>query len=924
VHATFFDYDLDGDLDLFLLNNYENARLSAGYRERIIDGSAPSNDNLYRNNGDGTFTDVTLQSGIVYEGFSLGLALGDVNKDGYPDIYVSNDYVSNDILYINQGDGTFRNEIDSYLSYQTFSSMGNDMADINNDGYPDIYTLDMMPEDYARKKQTINGFGYIYYINDAKYGYEHQYLRNMLHLHNGFVGDQMVPYSEVGQLMGIYQTEWSWAPLFADFDNDGDKDLAVTNGYPRDMTDKDGIKSMTGNMRDFSSPLEAIGILPEVKVPNYAFANEGNLRFTDKTQDWFGETPSFSYGAAFSDLDNDGDLDYIVNNLNDKAFIFRNHTVEQGEGKQNYLQVELVGSKGNSLAYGAKVEIWCNGLYQYQEQYPSRGYASSVETILHFGLAGQNRVDSLKVTWPKGDRKSLRYSINVNQRVRINETEAVPVDLKSEASRETDYLFKPEEDLLQYTHLQNDFMDYHYSQAIIPHKFSQIGPVIQKGDLNGDGLEDVLIGATNALPTMAFIQRNGKFLKTHLAGLTQQKDCPESDLAIIDVDLDGDQDVVALAGGYENREEEYKHYLYLNRGNSFTKIPLPLTSFPASVVRPFDFDHDGDLDLFIGARISMEIFPFSANSWLLLNENGEFREERSLSFFLGMVTDAVWSDYDGDGWEDLLVSREWNSVAMIRNLSGNQIQIQEIPELESKHGIWYSISAGDFDGDGDDDYLLGNLGNNHRFTVSEAYPLRLYALDMDLNGTLDPISTAFWKDASGVMQEYPIHYLDELTMQSTYFSRLFETYNSFSYATIDDILDPQSRAKIDYSLHVNTTSSYMLWNREGSLHWEKLPEQAQVSPLKRVVVEDFNKDGFPDALLAGNDHTYDVSTGYYDASKGLVLLSTPDYPLGKVLSPSRSGIMLHGMVESLCIIQGNSPLVIAGINRGDIEVFSLH
>jgi hypothetical protein len=923
VQAAFFDYDLDDDLDLFLLNNYDNDRLSASYRPKINDGTAPSNDDLYRNNGDGTFSNVTIESGIVCEGFSLGLALGDVNKDGYPDIYVSNDYISNDLLYINQGDGTFLNLIDRYLSYQTKSSMGNDMSDINNDGFPDIFTLDMMPETYYRKKQTIGGFGYIFYINDSKYGYEHQYLRNMLHLNNGLLNGELIPFSEMGQMMGIYQTEWSWAPLFADYDNDGDRDLLITNGYPRDMTDKDWTNYKSEVTGSDATPQHVISKMPAVKIPNYAFENEGDLKFVKKNLEWFEGTPSYSSGAAFADLDNDGDLDYITSNLNDEAFVFRNNTIEQNGENGNFLRIKLRGNPGNSSAYGAKVELWCKGNYQFQEHFLSRGYASSVDPVIHFGLKDQVMADSIRVTWPAGESVSLMKNIEANQLLELDQSGAVPYQRDSQGPIASEYLFTGEDEVIEYKHVQDDFNDFSSSQSILPHKFSQIGPCMQKGDLNNDGREDIIVGATNRLPTRVFFRDGIGFTETELKGLTFQKEVIESDLAILDADLDGDNDVIALAGGYENREEGYIHYLYENRNGSFQRSALPTSSFPASVVRPCDFDHDGDLDLFIGARVGLEIFPFASNSWLLINDNGSYKAESSLNFYLGMVTDAIWSDYDGDGWEDLIVTREWNAVAIIRNLNGQRIQILEIPEVESRHGIWYSVAAGDFDQDGDNDYILGNLGENHRFTVSDQYPMRIYALDMDLNGTLDPISTAYWKDTKEVMREYPIDYFDDLMGQSPYFVKNVNSYTAFSYATLNDILDSTVLKRVDYMLHVNTTSSYILWNRGERFEWERLPDRAQVSPVKKMIVQDFNHDNYPDVILAGNDHTYNINTGYYDANKGMVLLSKNGRPLCDLRGPSQTGLMLQGMVESLLYMEGDPPLVVAGINRHKAGVFSM-
>ena len=864
VHAAFFDYDRDGDLDLYLLNNWVNDRLAASYRIKVMDGSAVSNDNLYRNNGDGTFSDVTIEAGIVIEGFGLGLAMGDVNKDGYPDIYISNDYISNDLLYINQRDGTFKNEIAKYLSYQTKSSMGNDMADINNDGNPDIFTLDMMPEYYYKKKQTINGFSYIYYLNDAKFGYEHQFLRNMLHQHNGFIDDKMLPYSEVGQMMGIYQTNWSWSPLFADYDNDGDKDLLITNGYPRDMTDKD---------------------------------------WTNYQAEVFGSVASAQH-------------------INDEAFIYKNTTIENAKKTSNYIRIKLNGKKNNISAFGAKIELWSGENYQFQENFLSRGYVSSVDPIIHFGLSENNLIDSIKITWPASGFVSIVKNITTNQLIEFDEEDSNP---STKYSNEPKLLFSKADSIINYNHEQIDFIDFGYSQKIIPHKFSQIGPRMQKGDINGDGLDDIIIGSTNTLPTKVFLNDGNKFNETEIEGLTNIKPFSESDFAIIDIDNDGDNDIIALTGGYESREDKnYIHYLYENINGSFTKKELPIPPFPASVVRPFDFDNDGDIDLFIGARIKMEMFPFAADSWLLINENGEFKQKNTTKYDLGMVTDAIWSDYDGDGWKDLIIAREWNSVTILKNIDGEKLTIQNIPEIESMHGLWYSIAAGDFDKDGDADYILGNLGNNHRFTVSDKYPMRIYADDIDINGTIDPISTGYWKDKNDIMKEYPINYLDELGAQTNFFFKKFANYESFSYASIEETMDTAMLNRIKHTFYINTTSSYILWNNEGKFYWDKLPDPAQVSPINKMIVHDFNNDSFPDVLIAGNDHSYDISTGYYDANKGLLLLSKNEKPLRDLMSPPQTGLLLNGMVESLLYFDGENPFIVAGLNRGKTITFSVN
>ena len=946
VAAAFFDYDRDGYPDLYILNNSISSRMNTSYRLKIVDGSAGNNDKLYHNNGNGTFTDVTIAAGIVNEGFGLGLAIGDVNKDGYPDIYISNDYISNDLLYINQGNGTFRNEVRKYISYQTTSSMGNDMADINNDGNPDIITLDMMPQDYSKKKQTINGFSYIYYTLDEKFDYEHQYLRNMLHRHNGFINGQMIPYSEIGQMSGIYESDWSWSPLFADYDNDGDKDLIISNGYPKDLTDKDFMQYRLKVKGYKAGDQELLNLMPVVKVPNIAFENTGDLNFVKKT-DWLPSTASFSYGASFVDLDNDGDLDYVINNLNDNAFILKNNSNERSKATSNYIKIRLKGKVGNTMALGAKVEIWKGTNYQFTEHFLTRGYASSVDPVIHFGLGGESSVDSVKVTWPANVNISVLKNAKANQTLEIDETNSVHSagDLKSSVTN--DLFFNQNENAPDYIHEQTDFIDYFLNQKIIPHKLSQIGPVMAKGDIDNDGNDDLIIGSTNKLPTTVFLRKGKGFERTSIDGLTDQKEFSESDIVILDIDRDGDNDVVAVAGGYENRKESenqqnlfmavaggyeignesvFQHFLYENNKGSFLRTALPVPSFLASVIRPCDFNHDGFADLFIGSRVKKGRFPFSNNSWLITNERGKPTINLTASFNIGMVTDAIWTDYNNDGWEDLLVAREWNSLLMLKNNNGRELVPESIPELENHHGIWYSLTAGDFDKDGDDDYIAGNLGENHRFIVNDKFPLNLYAFDLDLDGTTDPIMTGYWKDENGAMREYPVNYLDELREQSVFFQTKFKDYTSFSYAGIDEMFDAGTLKRLELRLEVNTTSSYCLWNDNGKFRWEKLPVLLQVSPVKKMIVQDFNGDSYPDVLAGGNDYTYDVATGYYDANKGIVLLNKGiKQEQGKscfeLLTPSQSGILFQGMLESLLYFKGDTSLVVAGFNRAKVSVF---
>jgi hypothetical protein len=920
VTAAFYDYDLDGDLDLYVLNNTLNQRMNANYRFKVTDGSAPNNDQLYRNNGDETFTKVTLEAGIVFEGFGLGLAMGDVNKDGYPDMYVSNDFISNDLLYINQGNGTFKNEIRKYLSYQTKSSMGDDMADINNDGFLDMYTLDMLPETYAKKRQTINGFSYMFYSYDAKYDYEHQYLRNMLHMHNGLMNGEMLPYSEVGQMLGIQQTEWSWSPLFADYDNDGDKDLIVANGYPLDMTDKDWTKYQAEVLGFVADAREVANMAPPIKVPNMAFENKGELSLVNISDEWLPRTPSFSYGASFVDLDNDGDLDYVANNINDEAFIWRNNTIERDKTKANYLRLKLEGSKGNTCAIGAKVELWCKGQMQYSEHFLSRGFASSVDPVIHFGLGENQVVDSLKVIWPASHKVTVVKNLEVNQLLVVREKDAIAEP--TVAKPKDPLMFSRVEGLIDYVHKQTDFADFFLNQRIIPHKFSQIGPILAMGDLNGDGYKDLIIGATNVLQTEVYVSDGKGYKMTQFPGLTEKKPFSEGDLAILDIDLDGDMDVIAVAGGYENsNENEYKHIVYLNDKGKFTPTVIPIPQFSSSVLRPFDFDHDGDADLFIGSRVKKGMYPAANHSWLVHNDMGKLATRATDKLDLGMVTDAVWTDYDKDGWEDLLVVREWNSPLLLKNMNGKELVPKVNKEMDEYKGWWYSVVAGDFDNDGDDDYLMGNLGENHRFNVSSEYPLQLYAIDLDNNGSLEPLFTAYWKDDKGKMTEYPVNYFDELSGQTKFFQKLYKNYKEYSYGNIHDMLDAATLKRLEFKLSINTTSSYIVWNDKGSFRFEKMPPSMQVSPITRMLVRDLNGDGIPDAIVGGNDYSFDIASGYYDANKGFVLLSNGAKQSFDVRPPAKSGLLLKGMIQSLRFIEGDTLMVVAGVNRDKLTVY---
>ncbi|MEZ4824812.1 MAG: VCBS repeat-containing protein [Bacteroidia bacterium] len=873
-NAAFFDYDRDGDLDLYLLVNSKQHGVPIVYRPKVNDGTSTNTDRLYRNNGNGTFTNVSGEAGIRYEGYGLGLAIFDVNNDGWQDIYVGNDYLSNDVLYINH-EGKFENEIDSMIRHQSRFSMGNDIADINNDGLADIITLDMLPEKNLRQKTVISGPRYISYINDKRLGYTHQFTRNMLQINNGNGG-----FSEIGQLAGVYQTEWSWSPLFADFDNDGYRDLIVTNGFPRDITDKDFInfRKEVGNFAGLQYLLEEI---PSVKVPNYAFKNNGDLSFRDVSKEWGFTNPSFSNGAAFADLDNDGDLDYVVNNINDPVSVYEN-TLYSKKSKEivaaNYLRLRLNGPEYNRSGLGTKITIiYANGKRQFHEHNIYRGYISTVEDFVHFGLGSETQADTLIVYWPDGKTQRIT-AVKANQLLEVAYTDSENQGDVFSSAASFPPLLEEITGKLNITYRQPDYDQVDFNtQRTIPHKFSENGPGLAVADVNGDGREDFCAGGfAKVAPTLFIQQPNGQFAEKPMFG--GEKINIDEGLLFFDSDNDGDQDLYIVSGGFQYAEnsQEYRHRFYRNDGKGnfrLDSLAIPDIRTSGSSARAADFDQDGDLDLFIGGRVIPARYPYPAESVILRNQGGKFEDVTDAVCpalrTAGMISDAIWSDVDNDNFPDLVLAGEFMPIRIYKN-DGQKLTLMTDTGLEDYTGWWRSIAGGDFDNDGDIDYIAGNLGRNNHYNVSMTQPLKVFASDFDKNQSVDAILACYFRMDDDSFRLCPVHFWEDLYAQSPRFRDRFTDFADYGQATMDSVLTPDElkEALILEARYLQT--SYIENLSNGKFRVTPLPVNAQFAPVNGIVVADVNADNQLDFMLVGNDYGNEVFAGTYDAFQGLI------------------------------------------------------
>ncbi|WP_189564294.1 VCBS repeat-containing protein [Persicitalea jodogahamensis] len=941
MQAAFFDYDNDGDLDLYVLidtiEEYPNL-----YHKKNTDGSSATTDRLYRcdwsqQGGHPVYVNVSKEAGIQTEGYGLGLNITDFNRDGYKDIYITNDYLSNDLLYINNGDGTFMDKAQAYFKHTSNSAMGNDVADLNNDGLADVMALDMLPRDNERKKKLMGANSYQGYLNNDLYGFTYEYVRNTMQINMGNKPGTNEPiFADMGMMADVAETDWSWTPLLADFDHDGYRDLIVTNGFPRDVTDRDfaQFRAESGTVASKDYMLDQI---PTVKIKNYAFRNRGDLTFENVTETWGIGVPSFSNGAAYADLDLDGDLDMIVNNIDDSAFVYRNNLMETRPEKNHYLRIAFQGGEHNLNGLGARVEIFYNdSLRQMYEHSPYRGYLSSVEPMAHFGLGDVQTVDRVVVVWPNGKQQTLK-SVKADQVLTVRQSEATDAYAPDPLPGQ---LFRNLMDSvgIDYVHEEPEFIDFN-GQKLLLHKLSQFPPAVAAADIDGDGLADLFVGGSRQHKGRFFVQKaNGTFqLKDLLpGGEGKEKESEDIGVLLFDADGDGDNDLYIASGSNEQNagDPSYQDRLYLNDGKggfSLAAGSLPEARVSTSCVRATDYDRDGDLDLFVGGRIDPQHYPRSVNSFILRNDSKpgspKFSDVTSqVAPQLqngGMICDALWTDYNNDGFMDLIVAGEWMPLQVFQNKNGNFVPDAALNSyLEKYKGFWNSIIGGDFDNDGDTDYVVGNMGLNNLARTSDETPLTMLAGDFNQDGMYDAIPMVYYPDAAGKRELVPYHGREDMIKQMIPMRARYQTFADFTKATFDNLLTEEQRREALVLQANYLKSSYIENKGNGRFELRPLPALAQVAPINGMIAEDFDADGHLDVLLVANDFGNEVSVGRFDASNGL-LLKGDGHGNFTPQTQVQTGFYVPGNAKGLVQLpdaQGNR-LIVATQNRGPMRVF---
>jgi hypothetical protein len=915
TQAVFFDMDNDGDLDMYQVNQLADKKL-------LLINKIPKEqfkyfkDRLYRNDN-GKYTDVSKAVGISRDvAYGLSVNATDFNNDGWMDLYVANDYAEPDFMYYNNGDGTFTNVINEKLKHITQLSMGSDSGDLNNDGLIDLVTTDMTPEDHYRSKTNMASMSTERFNHLFEAGAHRQYMTNTMQINTG-----MGSFSDIANMAGTAFTDWSWASLVVDLDNDGWKDIIVTNGIKKDVDNNDySIKLRKLDSDTTADDLfELSQAAPSQPIANYVYKNKKELQFEKITKDWGFDTPSFSNGMAYGDLDNDGDLDVITNNIDAPAFVYEN------KATGNFLKINLEGSEKNKFGIGAKAIIHHNGKKQIGVNTVTRGFLSSVEHGLFFGLGKDTEVEKIEVHWPNG-KTNVFKNVSANQVIIADIANAKQIKQKK---NNVASLFTKVENTsigLNFVHKENEFDDWQ-EQILLPHRLSQNGPFSTTADVNNDGLEDLFVGGAKDQPGILYLQnQEGKFSKSTSQPWSSDRVSEDLGCLFFDADGDDDLDLYVASGGNEFKlgDNALLDRLYLNDGKgNFRKDSRALPSIKVSSqsVISSDIDKDGDLDLFVGTRLIPGKYTFPADSYLLLNENGTFKKatpERAPALQkIGMVTDAVFSDINKDGQDDLMIVGEWMDVKILINYDGSFIDKSSEFGLENTRGIWWSITAADLDGDGDDDYVLGNLGKNNKFKASKEHPFKVYANDFDDNGTNDVVLAKFYKD-----DYVPLRGRECTSQQMPYIGEKFKDFHSFASSKLFEIL-PENKLDKAVVYEIESFESIVLFNNNTSFKKQTLPNAAQVSPIKSSIIKDVNGDAFMDIVVVGNHYGVEVETTRYDAGYGAVLLGGSDGTF-EFINPTKSGFYVPYDSRHISkITVNNAEMIVVTSNNEKLEAFNV-
>jgi len=906
VQATFFDYDLDGDLDLYVANYPPTSfrTPNAVYRFSVNNPKSKESDRLFRNDGN-TFTDVTDEAGLRSFGLTLSATVGDVNNDNWPDIYISNDFSTPDYLFINNKNGTFTEQIKNTTKQTAFYGMGVDIADFNNDQLLDILQVDMMAKNNRRAKANMASMNPELFWSTVNAGFHYQYMQNNLQINNGIMNDSLPIFSNVARLAGISSTDWSWGPLFADLDNDGWKDIFISNGTRREINNRDFFGEITKKGLSKDSLLAKSLAIPSEKIDNFVFKNNGDLTFDTVNTDWGLTYKGFSNGCVYVDLDNDGDLEIVTNNIDDYAAIFENKSSE----KNNHLTLKFKGADKNKFGLGVKVKLTADSVTQFQEMTLTRGFQSSVAPRLHFGLGKADIVEKIKVTWPDGKIQQL-INVDKNQLIEINYNDA------QLASEEVEYkksnvLFSTIRDttiVVNHKHSENYYDDFQ-KEVLLPHRTSMFGPGLSVGDLNGDKLEDFVVGGATQSEAGIYFQTVNGFEKQKINGIINDKNYEDLGSMIFDADADGDNDIYMVSGGneFEYNSEMLQDRLYINDGSgnfskSTTALPQMITS--GSRVYNADYDKDGDLDIFVGGRLIPGSYPSPANSYILENvstkDNPKFiNVTKTIAPELensGMVTSATWTDYNNDGWIDLIIVGEWMPITIFKNNNGSFKNITEQLNLEDSTGWWFGIKEGDFDNDGDVDFIVGNLGLNYKYKANDKETFDIYFNDFDKNNSGD-IVLSYFNDG----KKFPVRGRECSSQQIPAIKKKFENYESFANATLEDVY---TEKELEKSLHyqVKSFASVYLENTGSEFKRHQLPNLAQFSSVNQIIVKDFDNDTNLDAVIAGNLYSSEVETPRNDASNGLFLKGDGQGNF-KPVEGNKSGFFTPNDVKDMAMIK---------------------